>query len=73
MSLLRGEAPEEADITKATSGLMNPDQPRCSLALAAIVGLSIIGLPVAYAMIGGSILWPFVSSGSTLGRQPSSC
>ncbi len=31
------------------------------LALVAIVGLSIIGLPVAYAMIGGSILWLFVS------------
>ena len=27
-----------------------------SLALIAIVGLSLIGLPVAYAMIGGSIL-----------------
>ncbi len=32
-----------------------------SLALVAIVGLSLIGLPVAYAMIGGSILWLFVS------------
>ena len=31
------------------------------LALVAIVGLSLIGLPVAYAMIGGSILWLFVS------------
>lgn len=32
-----------------------------SLALVAIVGLSLIGLPVAYAMIGGSILWFFLS------------
>jgi C4-dicarboxylate transporter DctM subunit len=32
-----------------------------SLALIAIVGLSLTGLPVAYAMIGGSILWLFVS------------
>ncbi len=31
------------------------------LAIVAIVGLSIIGLPVAYAMIGGSILWLFAS------------
>ncbi|MET0917904.1 MAG: TRAP transporter large permease, partial [Burkholderiales bacterium] len=32
-----------------------------SLALIAIVGLSLTGLPVAYAMIGGSILWLFMS------------
>jgi tripartite ATP-independent transporter DctM subunit len=32
-----------------------------ALALAAIVALSLIGLPVAYAMIGGSILWFFLS------------
>ena len=32
-----------------------------SLALIAIVALSMIGLPVAYAMIGGSILWLFLS------------
>src|SRR4029434_4209437 len=32
-----------------------------SLALIAIVGLSLSGLPVAYAMIGGSILWLFLS------------
>jgi tripartite ATP-independent transporter DctM subunit len=32
-----------------------------SLALIAIVGLSLTGLPVAYAMIGGSILWLFLS------------
>ena len=32
-----------------------------SLSLIAIVGLSLIGLPVAYAMIGGSILWLFLS------------
>ncbi len=32
-----------------------------SLALIAIVGLSLVGLPVAYAMIGGSILWLFAS------------
>ncbi len=32
-----------------------------SLALIAIVGLSLVGLPVAYAMIGGSILWLFLS------------
>ena len=31
------------------------------LAIAAIVGLSIMGLPVGFAMIGGSILWLFVS------------
>jgi tripartite ATP-independent transporter DctM subunit len=32
-----------------------------ALALATIVALSLIGLPVAYAMIGGSILWFFLS------------
>jgi tripartite ATP-independent transporter DctM subunit len=32
-----------------------------SLALIAIVGLSLLGLPVAHAMIGGSILWLFLS------------
>ena len=31
------------------------------LAVATIVGLSVIGLPVAYSMIAGSILWLFVS------------
>ena len=31
------------------------------LALLAIVGLSVIGLPVAFSMIAGSILWLFVS------------
>jgi tripartite ATP-independent transporter DctM subunit len=35
---------------------MNPMSP-FALSLIAIVGLSIAGLPVAYAMIGGSILW----------------
>jgi C4-dicarboxylate transporter DctM subunit len=39
---------------------MNPTSPLL-LALVAIVGLSIIGLPVAFAMIAGSILWLFVS------------
>ncbi|GMU70624.1 MAG: TRAP transporter large permease [Burkholderiales bacterium] len=37
-----------------------------SLALIAIVGLSLAGLPVAYSMIGGSILWLFLS-GQDLG------
>ena len=32
-----------------------------SLSLIAIVALSLMGLPVAYAMIGGSILWLFLS------------
>jgi len=32
-----------------------------ALALIAIIGLSLSGLPVAYAMIGGSILWLFLS------------
>ncbi len=32
-----------------------------ALALIAIVGLSLAGLPVAYSMIGGSILWLFLS------------
>ena len=32
-----------------------------AFALFAIVGLSLVGLPVAYAMIGGSILWLFLS------------
>src|SRR3954464_10533330 len=31
------------------------------LAIIAIVGLSIMGLPVAFSMIAGSILWLFVS------------
>ena len=31
------------------------------LAIVTIVGLSVVGLPVAYSMIGGSILWLFVS------------
>ncbi len=33
-----------------------------ALALIAIFGLSLSGLPVAYAMIGGSILWLFLSN-----------
>ena len=37
-----------------------------ALALVAIVGLSLAGLPVAYSMIGGSILWLFLS-GQDLG------
>ena len=37
-----------------------------SLALIVIVGLSLAGLPVAYSMIGGSILWLFLS-GQDLG------
>jgi C4-dicarboxylate transporter DctM subunit len=32
-----------------------------SLALAAILVLSVVGLPLGYAMIGGSILWLFLS------------
>jgi C4-dicarboxylate transporter DctM subunit len=32
-----------------------------SLALITIIGTSMVGLPVAYAMIGGSILWLFLS------------
>jgi tripartite ATP-independent transporter DctM subunit len=32
-----------------------------SLALVAIVGLSLLGLPVGHAMIGGSILWLYLS------------
>ena len=38
-----------------------------SLALIAIVGLSLIGMPVAYAMIGGSILWLLLSGLAGLG------
>ena len=37
-----------------------------ALSLFAIVGLSLVGLPVAYAMIGGSILWLFLA-GQDLG------
>ena len=37
-----------------------------ALSLFAIVGLSLAGLPVAYAMIGGSILWLFLA-GQDLG------
>jgi tripartite ATP-independent transporter DctM subunit len=37
-----------------------------ALALVTIVALSLIGLPVAYAMIGGSILW-FLLSGVDMG------
>ena len=39
---------------------MNPTSP-FSLALIAIVGLSLLGLPVGHAMIGGSILWLFLA------------
>jgi tripartite ATP-independent transporter DctM subunit len=39
---------------------MNPTSP-FSLALIAILGLSVVGLPLGYAMIGGSILWLFLS------------
>ena len=39
---------------------MNLNSP-FAFALVAIVGLSLLGLPVAYAMIGGSILWLFMS------------
>ena len=44
---------------------MSPTSP-FSLSLFAIIGLSLIGLPVAYAMIGGSILW-LVLSGIDMG------
>jgi len=39
---------------------VNPTSP-FSLALMAIVGLSVLGLPVAHAMIGGSILYLFLA------------
>ena len=39
---------------------MNPASP-FSLALMAIVGLSVLGLPVAHAMIGGSILYLYLA------------
>jgi tripartite ATP-independent transporter DctM subunit len=39
---------------------MNPASP-FSLALIAILVLSVVGLPLGYAMIGGSILWLFLS------------
>jgi len=39
---------------------VNPTSP-FSLALVAIVGLSLAGLPVAYSMIGGSILYLFLA------------
>src|SRR4029453_16263998 len=39
---------------------MNPTSP-FSLALMAIVALSVLGLPVAHAMIGGSILYLFLA------------
>jgi tripartite ATP-independent transporter DctM subunit len=39
---------------------VNPFSP-FTLALVAIVGLSVLGLPVAYAMIGGSILYLFMA------------
>lgn len=39
---------------------MNPASP-FALALVAIVGLSVLGLPVAHAMIGGSILYLFLA------------
>jgi len=39
---------------------MNPVSP-FALALVAIVGLSVLGLPVAHAMIGGSILYLFLA------------
>ena len=40
---------------------MNPTSP-FSLALLAIVGLSLAGFPVGHAMIAGSILWLFLSN-----------
>ena len=40
---------------------MNPTSP-FSLALVAIVALSILGLPVGHAMIGGSILYLFLAN-----------
>ena len=39
---------------------MNPTSP-FSLALITIFGLSMIGLPVGHAMIGGSILYLFAA------------
>ena len=54
--LLRGKAPEAADPTKMASGDMNVTGP-FPIAVAAIVGLSMLGLPVGHAMIGGSILY----------------
>ncbi len=44
---------------------MNPTSP-FALSVLAIVGLSLAGLPVAYAMIGGSILW-LLMSGQDMG------
>ena len=58
--IVRGEASEEPDGTTARLRTMNPTSP-LFLALVAIVGLSLIGLPIGYAMIGGSILWLFLS------------
>ena len=60
VSLLRGEAPRRSRHHQGELRTMNLTSP-FSLALIAIVGLSVIGLPVAYAMIGGSILWLFLS------------
>ncbi len=60
VTLLQGKPPEEGRRHQREPGTMNPTSP-LFLALVAIVGLSIIGLPVAFAMIGGSILWLFVS------------
>jgi len=39
---------------------MNPTSP-LFLSLVAMVGLSLVGLPIGFAMIGGSILWLFLS------------
>ena len=50
---------------------MNPTSP-FSLALIAIVALSLLGLPVGHAMIAGSILWLFLS-GLDMGTLRDTC
>ena len=63
---LRGRGPEAFDPTKASSGVDRGAGPLTrrhepadpfTLCIVAIVGLSLLGLPIGHAMIGGSILY----------------
>ena len=69
--LLRGGDPEAPDPTQCEFRAVNPTSP-FSLAVMAIVALSLLGLPIGHAMIGGSILYLFVA-GLDLGPSPSRC
>ncbi len=58
--LLRGKAPDDAGSDQGELRPVNPTSP-FSLAVMAIVGLSLLGLPIGHAMIGGSVLYLYLA------------